>query len=100
HPPPKPTLFPYTTLFRSVNERYAAYDESYRRESEWRQLVVGQAMEEYSRTGDAKNFFEEVLSHYEGLPAIEQAQYPANYAQDLRSEEHTSELQSRGHLVC
>jgi ABC-type uncharacterized transport system substrate-binding protein len=68
----------------TVNERYAASQESFHREAVWREMVVSQAMDEYSRTGDAKSFFEEVLSHYEGLPAIEQAQYPANYAQDLK----------------
>src|SRR5690625_7040256 len=33
------------------------------------------------------------------VPAIILAGIP-DYAADLRSEEHTSELQSRGHLVC
>src|SRR5690625_5495754 len=28
------------------------------------------------------------------------ALYPEKYIYDVRSEEHTSELQSRGHLVC
>src|SRR5437660_8979812 len=57
-PPPRSTLFPYTTLFRS-------------RQS--------------GRTGD---------DQVEGNGA-RRAQ-----ASRERSEEHTSELQSRGHLVC
>src|SRR5690625_7059273 len=36
------------------------------------------------------------------MQALQQAleRYIEKYGQDLRSEEHTSELQSRGHLVC
>src|SRR5439155_22947260 len=64
--PPRSTLFPYTTLFRS-NVRIA---------------FLG------SMTVGAPNqFFAVVCEHREPVEA-------------LRSEEHTSELQSRGHLVC
>src|SRR5437660_4979037 len=60
--PPRSTLFPYTTLFRS---RYL--------------LAPG------GRGNQA----------HQGVPVeIEQGMA------GLRSEEHTSELQSRGHLVC
>src|SRR3989442_8445417 len=59
--PPRSTLFPYTTLFRSVVS----------------QPVVAPA--------------DSLLS----LPGIE-----ANELLNRRSEEHTSELQSRPHLVC
>src|SRR5207253_4877209 len=54
-PPPRSTLFPYTTLFRSLAPR-----------------PLWQDRREHLR-----------------VPVPEQ-----------RSEEHTSELQSRGHLVC
>ena len=67
----------------TVNERRAAYIESYNREEAWREKVCAQAMDEYNRTGKMTNFFTAVLDHYKGLPAIEQAQYPANYASDL-----------------
>src|SRR5215208_8114266 len=53
--PPRSTLFPYTTLFRSPSSR--------------RRCCVPQAAPAAPRAG-------------------------------RRSEEHTSELQSRGHLVC
>src|SRR5437870_13562266 len=53
--PPRSTLFPYTTLFRSWRERRYAGRRP------------GPGVEDMGRT---------------------------------RSEEHTSELQSRGHLVC
>src|SRR2546422_6808510 len=70
--PPRSTLFPYTTLFRSIQcaERV---DQTARKE----QVMRGQGRL-YGRTrGGAKRFYG-----------------------DFRSEEHTSELQSRLHLVC
>src|SRR3712207_8357476 len=66
--PPRSTLFPYTTLFRSNTPEGIRYDE--------RGLVPVVAQD--SRTG-------EVLM--------------LAYANE-RSEEHTSELQSRQYLVC
>src|SRR2546422_3304949 len=67
--PPRSTLFPYTTLFRSASSRR-------RRPHLLRVLLVVPAR---PRAGDAR-----------GAP-LRQAH---------RSEEHTSELQSRLHLVC
>src|SRR5437870_8331720 len=70
--PPRSTLFPYTTLFRSMSRGMA-----------WRRVkrlccitasgcsAVGGSSDSWRRGADG-----------------------------LRSEEHTSELQSRGHLVC
>src|SRR3712207_7287793 len=69
--PPRSTLFPYTTLFRS----YFAYLAGYR--------LVHEAV--------ADPLLRRFLSAYlveEGTPAVP------------RSEEHTSELQSRQYLVC
>src|SRR2546429_5474309 len=63
--PPRSTLFPYTTLFRSVPSADALVP------------VLG---------------VEEVL-HL-------QAEAERVHAEEPRSEEHTSELQSRLHLVC
>src|SRR2546429_7159646 len=69
--PPRSTLFPYTTLFRSYNIRI---DEQ-----------VGQ-----------KNAFWGRFSHISSPRDV-----PGIFGQiNLRSEEHTSELQSRLHLVC
>src|SRR2546429_6642590 len=65
--PPRSTLFPYTTLFRSVSVRQVADDVA--------MLVLDSA--------DHK------VNHL--TPAV---------LDDRRSEEHTSELQSRLHLVC
>src|SRR5207253_10312092 len=69
------TLFPYTTLFRSPEPAPAPTPE-----------VVSPAQLE--QTGDATKPLDLTK------PAI------AETATTVRSEEHTSELQSRGHLVC
>src|SRR3712207_7161339 len=71
--PPRSTLFPYTTLFRSVNDLPLAERPIDRQHSLY-DLVVGER-----GTG---------LEHH---PRLDR---PA------RSEEHTSELQSRQYLVC
>src|SRR2546422_1933698 len=82
--PPRSTLFPYTTLFRS-RERQA-------------QVLVGE------RVGDAARPVGVVVAEHD-LARIAHRQ-PARRVDDhvaltvARSEEHTSELQSRLHLVC
>src|SRR3712207_8142010 len=86
--PPRSTLFPYTTLFRSVGHlerRRADLSLADRREPRRRRLPGG-ALE---LVGDVAR----VLGDADpGRPAqAEQAE---------RSEEHTSELQSRQYLVC
>src|SRR5689334_24450937 len=66
--PPRSTLFPYTTLFRSLPRSSAAFPES--------ESASGQGR---IRTGQSRK-----------KPATDR----------IRSEEHTSELQSQFHLVC
>src|SRR2546422_8215249 len=61
--PPRSTLFPYTTLFRSPRTE----------------------AREYSVHRPPPDFFQQTLARFLRPP---------------RSEEHTSELQSRLHLVC
>src|SRR3712207_8958703 len=78
--PPRSTLFPYTTLFRS--HRHASA-----RDRDGDRLVA----EDLAR-----------LEHHLALlvgvvVAVGEA---AGAAEDVRSEEHTSELQSRQYLVC
>src|SRR5687768_17665120 len=69
--PPRSTLFPYTTLFRSVTELHRLVE------------VVG---DEHDRLAQLRLQPQQLV--------LEVAPGPA------RSEEHTSELQSRLHLVC
>src|SRR5690349_24222513 len=68
--PPRSTLFPYTTLFRSGG--VGQY-----------QLILEDAHQ---------------LEHREAEQASDQAQH--HEGEEGRSEEHTSELQSRRDLVC
>src|SRR2546429_7388883 len=65
--PPRSTLFPYTTLFRSV------------------QIHTGLITSEASPQTNKMNFG---------------GDYSERIIREVRSEEHTSELQSRLHLVC
>src|SRR2546422_7173788 len=74
--PPRSTLFPYTTLFRSLV----------------RSLVLDPGIDH-------------ILGEHPALQQplvvrLERVQDLLQRARDLRSEEHTSELQSRLHLVC
>src|SRR3712207_8334657 len=71
--PPRSTLFPYTTLFRSQTVDMRQYHHGLRRG--WALLLIGL------------------------LPSALAGQRRPSTAQ-LRSEEHTSELQSRQYLVC
>src|SRR5436305_11117759 len=75
--PPRSTLFPYTTLFRSADQQrvFASYQEA--RNQYVPQVVAGAGI------GDSW-----------GYPLSLEGSAPS------RSEEHTSELQSRPHLVC
>src|SRR5690606_41516170 len=80
-PPPISTLFPYTTLFRSVNIE----------ELEIRLLLeaiyslYGYDFRQYSKASLRRR-----ILHRLGLSGLN----------TIRSEEHTSELQSRENLVC
>src|SRR3989442_2442692 len=69
--PPRSTLFPYTTLFRST----------------FRPGAVAHPFPAGGRGGDDLLLREEALG-------------PLEEVGQRRSEEHTSELQSRPHLVC
>src|SRR2546429_3289983 len=69
--PPRSTLFPYTTLFRS---RVSSYDRTARADLGHAAAARRERLLAHARRGRARR--------------------------RPRSEEHTSELQSRLHLVC
>src|SRR3712207_7521654 len=76
--PPRSTLFPYTTLFRSAVPALRFLHWRVRRED----LAGGDRRE----GGDARDVHDRVA--------------PGGCRRAQRSEEHTSELQSRQYLVC
>src|SRR2546422_7631659 len=71
--PPRSTLFPYTTLFRSVGENISTLL--------WR-------------------FRLRLRGFYRSARLLNGLSQETGYRSVRRSEEHTSELQSRLHLVC
>src|SRR2546422_8617182 len=88
--PPRSTLFPYTTLFRSVEvapdrflvpPRHGAGERGDR-------LLAGQVLKGALHQGAQR------------LPCLGVRQSRVTQQALGRSEEHTSELQSRLHLVC
>jgi len=70
---------PYT-----VNERRAAWGEAQKIEFSWRERTVSQAFLEYPSAQKMPTFYANVLAHYQGLPAIEKAQYPEDYESRLK----------------
>src|SRR3712207_8529432 len=84
--PPRSTLFPYTTLFRSANQRQGNASTKNRKvvtggnQKPWKQKGTGRARQGSTRA-----------PHWVGGGTVFGPQ---------RSEEHTSELQSRQYLVC
>src|SRR3712207_8100933 len=85
--PPRSTLFPYTTLFRSQQADPVG-------------LVAPRQWAEQGGGADGRD--REEKAHGPGADA--RAQRPGEVVGDQlhhrRSEEHTSELQSRQYLVC
>src|SRR3712207_7552435 len=79
--PPRSTLFPYTTLFRSDDTLYAPRPGDGRERGEY----PGRVMKSSAFTTASLHPVATVL----GAAAL-----------GIRSEEHTSELQSRQYLVC
>src|SRR3712207_9387826 len=96
--PPRSTLFPYTTLFRSFPRQVVAESRVERAGSETMLTRMAELM-----------FIEVLRRHVEQLPAErtgwlaglrDPVVAPALARLHGRSEEHTSELQSRQYLVC
>src|SRR5690606_41816269 len=78
--PPSSTLFPYATLFRSINPDLDVWCDALQFERLARQANMLPAHD--ARAEDLRR---KAVALYRG---------------DFRSEEHTSELQSRENLVC
>src|SRR3989441_3985259 len=80
--PPRSTLFPYTTLFRSLT--YFIQKAHNRRVLVHPRIVIGVPSE---------------ITPVEKR-AVQDSAYRARASEVYRSEEHTSELQSLAYLVC
>src|SRR3712207_9129775 len=96
--PPRSTLFPYTTLFRSACERSPAPHGYHIRRVELRRTADGQPSA-YFMAGETMEIH--LWASGEAPASGFTAEfYLFNERGDRRSEEHTSELQSRQYLVC
>src|SRR3712207_8136959 len=76
--PPRSTLFPYTTLFRSSGDQVEY-------------VIMGQVLQAGAGQNPARP-----AAVAAGIPMTG----PAITVNKVRSEEHTSELQSRQYLLC
>src|SRR3712207_8393370 len=85
--PPRSTLFPYTTLFRSALTYYLLLSLA--------PFALGAAALEALLLEDFLSALEVASQLNRFLPDAVH-----NDVEKLRSEEHTSELQSRQYLVC
>src|SRR5439155_18819443 len=91
-PPLRSTLFPYTTLFRSLKTAESM-------------SVVGGSSGDGPSVAEVFRLRESDTTVMTAMASRTDAMTKKKTSSDLRclntrSEEHTSELQSRGHLVC
>src|SRR3712207_7170433 len=84
--PPRSTLFPYTTLFRSRERLAGVWRPPPRRRS--------------ARLAGGARIFRESPDSFSDRAGSRDLRVLEHQAGVLRSEEHTSELQSRQYLVC
>src|SRR3712207_7882391 len=82
--PPRSTLFPYTTLFRSRGE-------------DW-QIGQRDRLCAYRGANSRRGFHQDLRNLALCLTVLGNPRHL--HARGVRSEEHTSELQSRQYLVC
>src|SRR5690606_39761254 len=94
--PPSSTLFPYTTLFRSsvlLAERSWATLRN-------KPLITGKKYSLILWKSIISMNTSRCISYQEGYNVLRQLLEAPRIPTALRSEEHTSELQSRENLVC
>src|SRR3712207_7812244 len=107
--PPRSTLFPYTTLFRSDVESsggatvFRVWESSVRRalDSGWSATDLHDFFARASRTPvpQALDYLIDDVARQHGRLRVGAIECCIR-SDDHRSEEHTSELQSRQYLVC
>src|SRR5688572_31769757 len=89
--PPRSTLFPYTTLFRSTERSYGGKTVA-ERAAERRSRLVDATIAVLSASGEAHATMTAIC--------VEAGLTERYFYESFRSEEHTSELQSQSNLVC
>src|SRR2546430_9289230 len=87
--PPRSTLFPYTTLFRSGLGAFAVSAE-----------MLWRAPRAFSQQADPILAGRPLVRYPEKTDLILMTSRPPQLETPMRSEEHTSELQSQSNLVC
>src|SRR5205823_12796589 len=95
-PPPRSTLFPYTTLFRSQSDAVAAHLRVGRVNRKLNRFAEADAA--YSVAGELAATVADI--HGAFLSRVGRAIAVQARGNLSRSEEHTSELQSLAYLVC
>src|SRR3712207_9235236 len=96
--PPRSTLFPYTTLFRSSPDPADGFDDP----DEIFRAGLGDEGATIAREAGLVERYRGALERaFAAASDLRAALGPESlYVLPLRSEEHTSELQSRQYLVC
>src|SRR5947209_13323547 len=94
-PPPRSTLFPYTTLFRSESGGCAVAGREGRIVEWMRRVAAAEGIGICPETAVCFDCLERLRAEGKVLPEDEIVVFNTG-----RSEEHTSELQSRQYLVC
>src|SRR5207253_6803122 len=89
------TIFPYTTLFRSARTVVDLHIEKL--SNDWQHLSNAEILD--IQLKEFEKWYELALAHHQSHLIVIHG-VGSGRLRDERSEEHTSELQSRGHLVC
>src|SRR5206468_5025400 len=99
-PPPPSTLFPYTTLFRSPTA-HARQRPGFARAAQRLQVWDRRRLQRRKASRESRRRARISLHEAEGRGGRGLSDHAALFRQSLlfRSEEHTSELQSRSDLV-
>src|SRR2546430_13521213 len=94
--PPRSTLFPYTTLFRSIQDQQSGPDDK-------QPQVAGTIPERRNRLDLARQVDARSIkgpSVFRRKKRTRKHSFRLSKEIQIRSEEHTSELQSQSNLVC
>src|ERR1035441_8840347 len=94
--PPRSTLFPYTTLFRSLTLRVGDRRLDFRN-----RRVIRTLPDPFGDATTGANGIEQIRGRrLKQADSFDEIGFSRAIRADERSEEHTSELQSLRHLVC